>query len=72
MNEWILPIGGASAVEGLLSTGPTLSSFQSSLICRAQGQAQAKKVDRLYSPNSGFELTGSWVIDIIALLCRAK
>ena len=27
LNGWILPIGGASAVEGLLSTGPTLSSF---------------------------------------------
>ena len=27
LNGWILPIGGASAVESLLSTGPTLSSF---------------------------------------------
>ena len=27
MNGWFLPIGGSSAVEGLLSTGPTLSSF---------------------------------------------
>ena len=27
LNGWILPIGGASAVEGLLSTGPTPSSF---------------------------------------------
>ena len=27
LNWWILPIGGASAVEGLLSTGPTPSSF---------------------------------------------
>ena len=27
LYEWILPIGGASAVEGLLSTGPTPSSF---------------------------------------------
>ena len=26
-NWWILPIGGASAMEGLLSTGPNLSSF---------------------------------------------
>ena len=23
LNGWILPIGGASAIEGLLSTGPT-------------------------------------------------
>ena len=28
LNEWILPIGGASAVEGLLSMGPTPSSFR--------------------------------------------
>ena len=28
LNVWILPIGGASAVEGLLSTGPTPSSCQ--------------------------------------------
>ena len=28
MNGWILPIGGASAVEGLLSMGPTPSSFR--------------------------------------------
>ena len=27
MNGWILPIGGASAVEGLRSTGPTPSSL---------------------------------------------
>ena len=27
LNGWILPFGGASAVEGLLSTGPTPSSF---------------------------------------------
>ena len=27
LNGWILPIGGASSVEGLLSTGPTPSSF---------------------------------------------
>ncbi len=27
LNGWILPIGGASAVEGLLSTGPTPSSY---------------------------------------------
>ena len=27
LNGWSLPIGGASAVEGLLSTGPTPSSF---------------------------------------------
>ena len=27
MNWWILPIGGASAVEGLFSTEPTPSSF---------------------------------------------
>ena len=27
LNRWILPIGRASAVEGLLSTGPTPSSF---------------------------------------------
>ena len=27
LNWWILPIGGASAMEGLLSTGPTPSSF---------------------------------------------
>ena len=27
MNWWFLPIGGASAVEGLLSMGPTPSSF---------------------------------------------
>ena len=26
LNGWILPIGGASAVEGVLSTGPTPSS----------------------------------------------
>ena len=28
LNGWILPSGGASAVEGLLSTGPTPSSFR--------------------------------------------
>ena len=28
LNGWILPIGGASAVEGLLSTGLTLSSLK--------------------------------------------
>ena len=27
LNGWILPIGGASAVEGLLSTGPTQTSL---------------------------------------------
>ena len=27
LNGWILPISEASAVEGLLSTGPTRSSF---------------------------------------------
>ena len=27
LNGWILPIGGASAVEALLSTGPTPSSL---------------------------------------------
>ena len=27
LNGWILPIGGASAVEGLLSMGPTPSIF---------------------------------------------
>ena len=27
LKGWILPIGGASAMEGLLSTGPTPSSF---------------------------------------------
>ena len=27
LNGWILPFGGASVVEGLLSTGPTPSSF---------------------------------------------
>ena len=27
LNGWILLIGGASAVEGLLSTGPTPSSL---------------------------------------------
>ena len=27
LNGWIFPIGEASAVEGLLSTGPTPSSF---------------------------------------------
>ena len=27
LNGWMLPIGGASAVEGLLSTGPTPSSY---------------------------------------------
>ena len=27
LNGWILPIGVASAVEGLLSTGPSPSSF---------------------------------------------
>ena len=27
LNGWILPIGGASVAESLLSTGPTLSSF---------------------------------------------
>ena len=31
-NGWILPIGGASAVEGLLSTGPTPSSLNGSCI----------------------------------------
>ena len=29
LNWWILPIGGASAVEGLLSTEPTPSSLVS-------------------------------------------
>ena len=29
LNGWILPIGGASTVEGPLSTGPTLSSVYS-------------------------------------------
>ena len=28
LNGWILPMGVASAVEGLLSTGPTPSSFK--------------------------------------------
>jgi hypothetical protein len=28
MNGWILPFGGSSAVEGLLSTGPTPSSLK--------------------------------------------
>ena len=28
LKLWILPIGGASAVEGMLSTGPTPSSFE--------------------------------------------
>ena len=28
LNGWILPIGGALAVEGLLSTGPAPSSFK--------------------------------------------
>ena len=27
LNSWFLPIGGASAVEGLLSMGPSPSSF---------------------------------------------
>ena len=27
LNGWILPTGGASAVEGVLSKGPTPSSF---------------------------------------------
>ena len=27
LNGWIMPIGGASEVEGLLSTGPTLFRF---------------------------------------------
>ena len=27
LNEWILPVGGASEVERLLSMGPTQSSF---------------------------------------------
>ena len=27
LNWWVFPIGGASGVEGLLSTGPTLSIF---------------------------------------------
>ena len=27
LKGWVLSIGGASAVEGLLSTGPTPSSF---------------------------------------------
>ena len=39
LNEWILPIGGASVVEGLLSTGPTPSSFIISYsICPGNGQ----------------------------------
>ena len=29
VNGWILPIGGTSAVDGLLSEGPTPSSFNS-------------------------------------------
>ena len=33
LNVWCFPIGGASAVEGLLSTGPTPSSYLSSHIC---------------------------------------
>ena len=28
LNGWSLPIGGASAVEDLLSTGPSLYSFK--------------------------------------------
>ena len=31
LNGWILLIGGASAVEGLLSTGPTQTSVGASL-----------------------------------------
>ena len=32
LNGWILPIGGVSAVEGLLSTAPTLSSLYHTII----------------------------------------
>ena len=35
LNVMILPIGGASAVEGVLSTGPTLSSFNRPGVARA-------------------------------------
>ena len=32
LNGWILPIDGASAVEGMLSTGPTPSNLNINLI----------------------------------------
>ena len=35
LNGWILPNGGASEVEGLLSTGPTPSSFSRLGVARA-------------------------------------
>ena len=34
LNRWILPIGGASTVEGLLSTGPTPSSLTNKVVIR--------------------------------------
>ena len=43
--------------------------FQAHFHAEPQGQAQAKKVDRLSSPNLGSELTVSGVTDITALLC---
>ena len=37
LNWWILPIGETSAVEGLLSTGPTPSSFVRSWLFESRG-----------------------------------
>ena len=41
LNGWILHIGGASVVEGLVSTGPTPSSFSVSCIFNRPGVAGA-------------------------------
>ena len=42
LNGWILPIGEASAVEGLLSTGPTLSSCSTARCLAFLGPPQQK------------------------------
>ena len=57
LNGRILPIGRASAVEGLLSTGPTLSSFltfynQYILFSfLEQGQGERGKGKKVVGPN---------------------
>ena len=46
LNRWIFPIGGASAVEGLLSMGPTPSSYE---ICRQQDITQFSGFSKILS-----------------------
>ena len=45
--------------------------FRAYFHAEPQGQAQTKKVDRLYIPNSGSELTVSGLTDITASICCA-